>query len=76
MKNKIISISFIGILITVLLLNSILPVKAISNNERRKLSQFPELSVNTVLNGGESVKKDRVFWVTLTKGSQNPTKNI
>jgi len=56
MKNKIISISFIGILITVFLLNSILPIKAISNSERRKLSQLPELSINTVLNG-EFMKK-------------------
>lgn len=56
MKNKIISISFIGILITVFLLNSILSAKVISNSERRKLSQFPELSINTVLNG-EFTKK-------------------
>ena len=56
MKNKIISFSFVGILITMFLLNSILPAKEISKSERRKLTQFPALSWQTVKNG-EFVKK-------------------
>lgn len=56
MKNKIISFSFIGILTAMLLINIILPSKEISKSERRKLTQFPTLSWQT-LKDGEFVKK-------------------
>jgi len=55
-KHKIISFSFTGILIAMLLLNCILPDKEISKSERRKLSQFPTLSWHT-LKDGDFIKK-------------------
>ncbi|WMJ77537.1 MULTISPECIES: DHHW family protein [unclassified Sedimentibacter] len=56
MKHKIISLSFTGILIAMLLLNSILPAKEVSKSERRKLTQFPTLSWHTIKDG-EFIKK-------------------
>lgn len=56
MKHKIISLSFTGILIAMLLLNIILPAKEISKSERRKLTQFPALSWTTIKDG-DFIKK-------------------
>lgn len=51
MKHKIISISFVGILIAMFLLNIILPSKDISKSERRKLTQFSTLSWQSFKDG-------------------------
>ncbi len=56
MKNKIISISFVVILIAIFLLNGFLPSKEISKSERRKLTQFPTLSWQTITDG-DFIKK-------------------
>ena len=50
-KNIIITISFVIILIGIFLANLIVEDQAISSSERRKLAQFPEISVGQVLNG-------------------------
>lgn len=50
-KNIIISIGFVIILITIFLINILSPDKIISSTERRKLQQFPEISVNKILTG-------------------------
>ena len=50
-KNIIISIGFVIILITIFFINLLSPDKIISSTERRKLQQFPEISVNKILTG-------------------------
>lgn len=55
-KNKIITIGFAIILITVFIINIAIKDKTISNTERRKLAQFPEITVKKLLNG-EVAKK-------------------
>ncbi len=51
MKNKIITISFIIILIGIFFVNLIAKDNEISILERRKLAQFPEFNVEDLLNG-------------------------
>lgn len=51
MKNKIISISFVSILIFFFLFSILLPDLAVSVSERRKLKQMPKLQINTILDG-------------------------
>ena len=50
-KNKIITIGFSIIVISVFLINIISEDKLISISERRKLTQFPELSISKIANG-------------------------
>ena len=50
-KNKIITIGFVAILILVFLINLISPDKNISTSERRKLAQFPEITISKIFNG-------------------------
>ena len=51
MKNKIITISFIVILISVFFINLIKTDEEISILERRKLATFPKFSIESLLNG-------------------------
>lgn len=55
-KNIIISIGFIVILLCVFFINILSPDKTISSTERRKLQQFPEISISKILNT-DSIKK-------------------
>ncbi len=55
-KDKIISIGFATILITVFIINIIVKDKTISNTERRKLAQFPEITIKKLFNGDVSNK--------------------
>lgn len=50
-KNKIITIGFVIILVSVFLMNLISKDKNISTSERRKLAQFPKMTINKILNG-------------------------
>lgn len=50
-KNMIITIGFVVVLIGIFLANLIAEDKAISISERRKLAQFPEISINKILSG-------------------------
>lgn len=50
-KNKIITIGFCIILLFTLIANIILKDKKISITERRKLAQFPEITINKILSG-------------------------
>ena len=51
MKNKILSISFVIIIFSFLLMNIFAKDKEISYTERRKLETFPTLNLNNILNG-------------------------
>ena len=55
-KNYIISIGFATILIVTLIANIIIEDKKISNTERRKLAQFPEITTQKILNGDVTEK--------------------
>lgn len=50
-KNKIITIGFVIIIFVVFLINLITPDTLISTSERRKLAQFPEITLAKILNG-------------------------
>ena len=50
-KNMIITFGFSIILISVFLINTISKDQTISTSERRKLAQFPEITINKILNG-------------------------
>ena len=50
-KNKIITIGFVIILALVFVANLIAEDKTISTSERRKLAQFPEISISKILSG-------------------------
>lgn len=56
LKNKIISIGFVIIIISVFIINIINKDKMISTSERRKLNQLPKITVATISNG-EVTKK-------------------
>ena len=56
LKNKIISIGFVIIIISVFIINMINKDKMISTSERRKLNQLPKITVATIRNG-EVTKK-------------------
>jgi len=51
MKNKIISISFVFIIIGFFIFSFILKDELISYSERRTLTKFPKLNINTILDG-------------------------
>ena len=51
MKNKIITVSFLVIIIGLFFVNLIKPDDAVSYSERRRLAQFPELSFQTLMDG-------------------------
>lgn len=51
MKNKIISITFVIMIVTIMILGIIIPDKNISISERRKLASFPNIKIETILNG-------------------------
>jgi len=50
-KNIIITIGFVVILSAIFLLNLVIEDKTISTSERRKLAQFPEITISKLLNG-------------------------
>lgn len=50
-KNIIVSVGFFSIIILVFLANIIVKDKEISLEERRKLAQFPKVSISKILNG-------------------------
>lgn len=50
MKDKIISVSFVVYLVLFFILNMVTDDIEISNSERRKLKQFPEFSLQTIIN--------------------------
>ena len=50
-KNMIITFGFSIILISVFLINTISKDQTISTSERRKLAQFPEITIKKILNG-------------------------
>lgn len=50
-KNVVVTISFIFTIILILFLNIIKKDTSISLSERRRMQQFPELSIDTLLNG-------------------------
>lgn len=50
-KNIIITVVFIIILIVILLINLLVKDKDVSISERRKLAQFPEISIQNLLSG-------------------------
>ena len=49
-KNKIITIGFVTILAIIFLLNLVIKDKSVSTSERRKLAQFPEITISKILN--------------------------
>ena len=51
MKNKVLSILFLITIFSIMLLGIIIPDKDISVSERRKLSKFPSLEIETIMNG-------------------------
>lgn len=51
MKDKVLSILFLLIIFSLMLLSIALPDKDISVSERRKLSSFPSLNLETIING-------------------------
>lgn len=53
-KNIVISIGFIVILMTILIANILIPDEKISISERRKLAQFPEITLKNILKGNTS----------------------
>ena len=55
-KNVIVTIGFVLILILVFLINILAKDKEISVTERRKLAQFPEVSISKLLNGETTEK--------------------
>ena len=57
-KNKIVTIGFVVILIGTFLTNIITEDQEISNTERRTLAQFPEISLEKVINGDAMEKLD------------------
>ena len=50
-KNIVVSISFLFVIIIILILNIIKEDTKVSLSERRKLKQFPKLSMETLING-------------------------
>ena len=50
-KNRIITILFVFVLVTFLILNIIKKDQEISLSERRKLEQFPSISINNLIDG-------------------------
>ena len=51
MKNKVLNILFIIAIFSLMLLSIIIPDKDISVSERRKLSQFPHMKIEKIMNG-------------------------
>lgn len=51
MKNKVLSIIFLITIFSIMVLGIIIPDKDISISERRKLSKFPSLEIDTIMNG-------------------------
>lgn len=51
MKNKITTISFVSFIFLFLILNIFIKDNDISNEERRKLAKFPEITISNILNG-------------------------
>jgi len=58
-KNMIVTISFITFLISVLLINLITEDKQISITERRKLTQFPEITIEKLMQGDVADKWEK-----------------
>ncbi|NLZ39468.1 MAG: hypothetical protein GX893_07685 [Firmicutes bacterium] len=50
-KNKVIALSFVFIVVTIFFLNIICPPRELSFSERRKLQQFPAVTLSSLLNG-------------------------
>lgn len=58
-KNKVVTISFLFVIIIVLIANLMKENTKISLSERRKLQQFPELSIKNLFNNSFSEKFDK-----------------
>lgn len=50
-KDKLIVIGFVGLLIVIFILNIVIKDKEISMTERRKLTQFPKITLNELMSG-------------------------
>ncbi|MDD6466805.1 MAG: DHHW family protein [Erysipelotrichaceae bacterium] len=59
MKHKIISFTFVGLLLGVMICNIILPDQEISKSERRKLTQFPTVTLSSIMDGSWQEKWER-----------------
>lgn len=59
MKNKIFVILFLGVLYTIFFANIIKPASELSFSERRRLTQFPELSLKTVMDASAMQNFDK-----------------
>lgn len=66
-KNIIIILEFIAILSVVLVLNIIKQDEKISISERRKLAQFPEITINTIFSGDASENFEKYATDQFTK---------
>lgn len=58
-KNAIISIGFVTIIFIVFIINLVKPDEKISISERRKLEQFPDITVKEIFNGNVSKKFEK-----------------
>jgi len=72
-KNNVITYGFVLILIGMLSMNIIVKDKEISISERRKLADFPELTVERILNGtvGEEIEKYTVDQIVFRDSFRN-----
>lgn len=57
-KNIVITIGFVSVLLIVFLINILKQDKEVSISERRKLAQFPEITIEKLVNGKVSEKLD------------------
>ena len=51
MKNKILSVSFLITIFTIMIVGIIIPDKEVSTSERRKLAKFPNIKIETIMSG-------------------------
>lgn len=58
-KDVIITVGFVIILVVILLANVLNKEKEISITERRKLAQFPEISLRKIMNGEVTKKLEK-----------------
>ena len=58
MKNKIITVTFVILLVSVFLVNLVVPAKELSESERRKLEQLPTLNFESIFAGDAMTQFD------------------
>lgn len=66
-KNIVVTISFLLVIIMVLLINIITKDVAISLTERRKLQQFPKISIATLFDGSFLKSLKNIQWISFLK---------